>query len=295
MNKQLPDSSVLETKEGPCAICLEETITNPVGLPCGHVFCFVCVGQYQRANVESDEAASSCPYCRGNIPIVFDEASDRMKLYLSKACLSSDGSEDQKKYAKLAMTEYDSVAELLSPDQHDEDTHLTLLYSRALIMDMTDQPVETIKVTKELLSLNERYPNVLDVDQVDEIKQWQVEAYSACGKWKEAVDIYQLMFREYCLHRRELPPCRIVKGLIRALYETGEYDKAIKYGNQTINAPWDHRTIPGVHKYVALSQKAKGDIDGAKKTISKAIFHEEHWDKDNLQKNKEILKEISNL
>ena len=43
----LPEGTQLDTKEGPCAICLEEIITNPVVLPCGHVFCFKCVGQYQ--------------------------------------------------------------------------------------------------------------------------------------------------------------------------------------------------------------------------------------------------------
>ena len=62
-SKTLPDGSALDTKEGPCAICLEETITNPVVLPCGHVFCFDCVGQYQW----SSECAA-CAYCRGEIP-----------------------------------------------------------------------------------------------------------------------------------------------------------------------------------------------------------------------------------
>ena len=51
----------------------------------------------------------------------------------------------------------------------------------------------------------------------------------------------------------------------------------------------------GVHKYVALAQKALGDIDGARKTISRAILHEEHWDKDNLRENKNILKGLNNL
>ena len=34
-DKDLTNGSALDTKEGPCAICLEETITNPVILPCG--------------------------------------------------------------------------------------------------------------------------------------------------------------------------------------------------------------------------------------------------------------------
>ena len=32
---------------------------------------------------------------------------------------------------------------------------------------------------------------------------------------------------------------------------------------------------------------AKGDIDGAKLTMSRAILYEKHWDKDNLQKAEE--------
>ena len=51
-----PDGSALDKKEGPCAICLEETITNPVVLPCGHAFCFDCVGQYQLSS-DSDGSA----------------------------------------------------------------------------------------------------------------------------------------------------------------------------------------------------------------------------------------------
>ena len=56
-----------------------------------------------------------------------------------------------------------------------------------------------------------------------------------------------------------------------------------------------NRSRPGVHKYVALSQKSLGDIDAAAKTVSRAILYEEHWDADNLQKNKELLWELNNL
>ena len=63
-----PDSNVHETKEGPCAICLEETITNPISLPCGHEFCFECIGEYQYS--PKSDNPSSCPYCRGDIPNV---------------------------------------------------------------------------------------------------------------------------------------------------------------------------------------------------------------------------------
>ena len=67
MNNVLPDGTVNDTKEGPCAICLEETITNPVVMPCGHVFCFSFVGKYQQSSTSKERA--SCP--------VADKALDR--------------------------------------------------------------------------------------------------------------------------------------------------------------------------------------------------------------------------
>ena len=50
------------------------------------------------------------------------------------------------------------------------------------------------------------------------------------------------------------------------------------------------RARPGVHKYVALSQKALGNIDEAKKTVSRAILYEDHWDKVIMQENKQLLR-----
>ena len=81
-------------------------------------------------------------------------------------------------------------------------------------------------------------------------------------------------------------------GLARTKYELGKYDEAIEIGSVAIK---EFREYPGVHKYVALSQKAKGDIDEAKKTMSRAVLYEEHMDKDNLQINKKLLLELNNM
>ena len=99
----LPDGTPLDTKEGPCAICLEETITNPVVMPCGHAFCFACVGSYQFSSNSKE-----CPYCRGEIPNVGMKATERLRSYSNRAHASSEGSEEQKKYAKLALAEFES-------------------------------------------------------------------------------------------------------------------------------------------------------------------------------------------
>ena len=285
----LPDGSALDTKEGPCAICLEETITNPVVLPCGHVFCFACVGKYQQTS-ESDEA--SCPYCRGEIPDVLDKATERGKLYLGRAMTLPKGSEEQKKYAKLALAEYDSSVDLFNLEDAPMEVHLSNLYVRAMMMSRADiMPEETIKTTKKILSLHEMYPDVLDFDQKDNIMTWQADAYLECGKLNDAKEGYRSLYMEHML-RGTTPHIYSVMNLCRVYYEMHDYQNALDKGNVTLKR---FRHMPGIHKYVALSQKAKGDIEGAKKTISRAILYEEHWDKDNLQQNKDILRELNEL
>ena len=285
MNNVLPDNTALDTKEGPCAICLEETITNPVVLPCGHVFCFGCVGGYQCSS-DSEE----CPYCRGEIPDVFDNAAERLKLYCKRAFASSKSSEEQKKYAQLAVAEIDAFMELLNPEDKNKEAYMNMLHTKAMMTAMTGQPEDSIKITDEILSLNESHPGIFDPAKVKQTKRFQAAAYVALGKWEEAGKIYKALYKA-CLQRGEYNAL-VLMGLARTKYELGKYDEAIEYSNIAIEA---FRQCPGVHKYVALSQKAKGDIDEAKKTMSRAILYETHFDKDNMQKNKELLQEMNNL
>ena len=284
MSTVLPDDSALDTKEGPCAICLEETITNPVVLPCGHAFCFSCVGNYQQSSTSKEGA--SCPYCRGEIPDVVEKAVERATLYGDRASASSKGSEKQKKYAKLALAEFESLMEL-APDR---EAQFNVLYSRAVMISMAGQPEEAIAVTKEFLLLNEKHPGMLSFDDVVQAKCYQAEAYSDCGKWKDSAKIYKSLIKEH--EQRGDPNCYILIGCCQALYELRKYDEAVEYGKLAIKL---NRFRPGVHKYVALSQKALGDINAAAKTMSRAILYEEHWDTDSLQKNKQLLRELNNL
>ena len=286
-SKTLPDGTALDTKEGPCAICLEETITNPVNLPCGHAFCFSCVGKYQQT---SESEGVPCPYCRGEIPNVLEKASERGRLYVGRAYASSKGSEEQKKYAKLALAEMDSIYDL-GNDEDDQEFYIVKLCRRAFMMTFAGQPEETIKITKEVLSLHEMYPDVLDFNQKDNIMTWQADAYLECGKLNDAKEGYRSLYMEHML-RGTTPHIYSVMNLCRVYYEMHDYQNALDKGNVTLKR---FRHMPGIHKYVALSQKAKGDIEGAKKTMSRAILYEAHWNKGNLQQNKEILKELNNL
>ena len=144
-------------------------------------------------------------------------------------------------------------------------------------------------MTKKILSLHEKYSGFLNRFEVARTKEYLAEAYCACGEWDEAGNVYKSLAEEG-MHSGMIPNASTIIGTCQTFYETQHYDEAIEVGNLAFET---FRYIPGVHKYVALSQKAKGDIDDAKKTISMAILYEEQWNKDNLQKNKQILRELS--
>ena len=57
-------------------------------------------------------------------------------------------------------------------------------------------------------------------------------------------------------------------GLPRCLYHNGEYEKAIQIGECAIEM---NHHFPQVHKYVALSQKANGDMEAAIRTMARAV------------------------
>ena len=285
----LPDSSVHhETiREGPCAICLEEMIENPVVLPCGHEFCFECIGEYQ-CSPKSDNP-DSCPYCRGEIPNVVEKSLERNQMYSRRAMHSPKGSEERKKYAKLALAEYENSEKVLNLETEAKEEFLVQsLFMKSNLAAMSDQPEKTIKFTNKTLSLNDKYPGYLDFDQMMAVRSDQAEAYSKLGGWKEAEKMYAVVFAEH-MRRKEIPNGNILAGMIRALYMRKEYDRAIDIGNMPRN-----RNTPGIHKYLALSHKALGSIDEAKKIMHRAILYEEHWDKDNLEENKQLLRELNN-
>ena len=102
---------------------------------------------------------------------------------------SANNSEEKKKYAKLALAEIDAVMEIF--DLEVKENYLNMLFLRAAMLSMVEQP-EAITVTEELLLLNEKHPGILDFGDVSRVKHWKAQAYSDCGKWKDAVKSYSL-------------------------------------------------------------------------------------------------------
>jgi tetratricopeptide (TPR) repeat protein len=116
----------------------------------------------------------------------------------------------------------------------------------------------------------------------------QAEYYQVVGQWESAIEMYKGIFDE--IPSRSPPEQRaVIMGLSRCCYEIGDYDNSISFGEGAIEM---NRHFPEVHKYVALSQKATGDLDAAKATMTRAVLYETPWDEKNVEANKIFLQNL---
>mmetsp|Transcript_950 Transcript_950/g.1950 ORF Transcript_950/g.1950 Transcript_950/m.1950 type:complete len:274 (-) Transcript_950:230-1051(-) len=95
-------------------------------------------------------------------------------------------------------------------------------------------------------------------------------------EWDAALDIYKLkvgMAMQYDnfgnpLNFTAVDQRRLYMGMSRCFYHKAEYKHAIELGSGAIEM---NRHFPKVHKYVALSQNASGDMDAAVRTMARAV------------------------
>lgn len=116
----------------------------------------------------------------------------------------------------------------------------------------------------------------------------QAEYWLMEENWGGAFETYQGLYMKL-MERSPAEQREVIMGISRCFYEMGRYDHAIDIGESAIEM---NRHFPEVHKYVALSYKAKGDIDAAIATMTKAVLYETPWDEDNIEANKVLLMEI---
>ena len=78
-------------------------------------------------------------------------------------------------------------------------------------------------------------------------------------------------------------------GTAKCLYHLEQYDMAIEASQNAIRMD---RCFPQVHKYLALSQKAKGDLKGAIRTMGRAVNYETNYDNCNRDINVKFYREL---
>ena len=191
-NKFLDDRNLPDVgpTDGPCVICLEETVTNPVIIDCGHVFCYACIVRYQES-CSSQEA--SCPYCRGELPAVSGRSAKRCALYLTRARAAPEGSVERKKFCDLATGECDSIIQV-AIDSGNRNKAPQLYMKAAVLSISEDDPKALLDVADEILSeCKKDHLNLLDDDDILNVKHWRAQALSDMGKYYEAAEAYQAL------------------------------------------------------------------------------------------------------
>lgn len=89
----------------------------------------------------------------------------------------------------------------------------------------------------------------------------------------------------------------VIFGTIRCYYNEGKYDEAIKEWEIALAGDSragisTYRTCSGAHKYVALSYRAKGHLETARRLVGRAILYESPWDEENRRENWELWKKL---
>lgn len=117
------------------------------------------------------------------------------------------------------------------------------------------------------------------------------KAEEKMGNWTAAKSIYFEMIQKMEHHTSATPPLQrmMFMGLCRCAYHLGRYDKAVLTGGLALQM---NRSFPFVHKYIALSQKAMGDLDAAKVTMTRALIYEAPWDDQHHERLLELYREI---
>jgi tetratricopeptide (TPR) repeat protein len=69
-------------------------------------------------------------------------------------------------------------------------------------------------------------------------------------------------------------------GISRCCLGGGNLEGAVEFGHAAIEM---NRSLPGVHRHVALAEREIGELDAAVRTASRAVLHEAPWDEENLK------------
>eukprot|EP00979_Chaetoceros_neogracilis_P009827 scaffold2253_cov286-Chaetoceros_neogracile.AAC.2 len=151
----------------------------------------------------------------------------------------------------------------------------------------------------EIERMKKRNCSRLENDAVD-LYQIMAECMEMMEDYKGAEDVYKFKVMAAMDangdHITPIQSRKMYMGISRTSYYMGNYFMSIQLGLAAIEM---NRCFPQIHKYVALSQKASGNVDAAIKTMGRAVNYETPWDEANrkivIEMYEELLKEQSSV
>ncbi|KAL3942013.1 MAG: hypothetical protein SGBAC_003725 [Bacillariaceae sp.] len=118
------------------------------------------------------------------------------------------------------------------------------------------------------------------------------EVEENAGNWEAAKELYIAMIENLKDHPdiAITPQHRtMLLGLSRCEYHLQNYDQALAVGEVAVEI---QRSYPFCHKYIALSYKAMGHMEGAKVTMARALVYEAPWDDQHREEVLQLYREI---
>jgi hypothetical protein len=308
-----------------CGICLEDTIEKPHTLSnCQHVFCYPCLQAYQ-STCKRVHQPLRCPLCRADTEDVQRKHCEAAFFYLCRAGRKPKSSLERKELLQIALSEL----EHLSKD--DVKLYLQGMVTKMSILDMLKDHESVLTAIEEILLIDTTGRNNYDkfmkmlkegpdetqeevgegITQLSDINPnsmvrmtpeqridimiQKASTYENMEDWKQTMKAYKDVVYELERHlqgttQKSTPQqYSVLMGLSRCCYHIEEFDLAITLGE--VGIPMN-RHFPRAHKYVALSYKAKGDLESAIKVMSQAVLYETPWDEENMYQAKVLLDEL---
>jgi tetratricopeptide (TPR) repeat protein len=315
-----PAPEVATVGDSSCGICLEQ-LRHPISLPaCGHTFCFACLRAYKELDINA-----SCPYCRSLMPDIDVGFLDRAVMHGARAkkltgeqrllqcelalaevekVLSADPSDLRANYlradicliagdANVAIEAFKSILDHNARTRQAKDEVMRII----ALADAADEAGDEAEADRLMTQAEQMQSFKTFNDGSTELLATKLKlaaAHQAAGEWDAANVLYMAIVGGMGDNPKYGGPhlqLRLWMGMTRTFYEMAAYERAIKGSGGMAVAM--NRHYPGVHKYVALSEKALGDLGAAVKTMSRAVLYEAPWDLENLAENRALLHELA--
>jgi len=270
-----------------CGICLEVNLIDPVVLTeCQHKFCTPCLAEWT-------SQSETCPYCRSETQDLNKHRAILIQVLGRRAAIVS--SEETK--LRLLNRALHAAEELVEAAGRGPKTLLVKMKCQSRIPGMERTALETAAEIQELLeerqkevlmmqyiaqdqSLDEHYDVLSRVllgtflfhTQVDIILG---EIHKSLEEWQEAIEHFEKVLEEDSEEVDEdeatYVSCHgVYWQLVRCYYEVEDYDKAIEAAEHALE---ESRHKLEVHKYMALSYKANGDLYTALKIMHRGVLY----------------------
>lgn len=183
--------------------------------------------------------------------------------------------------ALLALEELEAVHR----QGHENAAKITSLLNSLQALENQGRNSEADRVARQLEEMREANVRVVRMENHGfDLYIKMAECFEDMQEYKKAFDTYKFKMMAVIDYDNPVatgtPPQqrKMFMGMSRCLYHMGDYENAIGLGEGAIQM---NRHFPQVHKYVALSQKAAGDLQGAVQTMGRAVTYETPWDEAN--------------